>query len=259
MPQEQLLQKRLTFREKLGSKKPLIGTLISLPAPAVSEVLSRLGFDWLWIDMEHAPLSLEHVQHLLQCIAPSCSGLVRVPVNDETWIKQVLDLGADGIIVPQVKTRQAAEAAVKAAKYPPLGNRSVGIARAQAYGADFVRYMEMSDISTAVVLQIEHKEAVHNIEQILQVDGIDAIVIGPYDLSGSYEKLGQVTDDEVQRAIQLVKDACVRNEMPCGIFSLNAETAANFIMQGFQLIAQGIDIHYLWTAAKSALNTVESV
>lgn len=259
MFEDQQLPKRLSFREKLGGRKPLIGTLISLPVPAVSEVLSRLGFDWLWIDMEHAPLSLEQVQYLLQSTAPTCSGLVRVPANDQTWIKQILDLGADGIIVPQVKTRQDAEAAVKAAKYPPVGNRSMGIARAHAYGADFVRYIEMADISTAVVLQIEHKEAVHNISQILQVEGIDAIMIGPYDLSGSYDKLGQISDSEVQGAIQSVKDVCLRNGMPCGIFSLNAEAAANLIMQGFQLIAQGIDIHYLWTGAKAALDTIQAV
>ena len=249
----------MSLKNKLASGKPLIGTLITLPASAVSEALSRLGFDWLWIDMEHAPFSLEQVQHLLQSSSPNCSGLVRIPTNDETWIKQVLDLGADGIIVPQVKTKEDAEYAVKSAKYPPTGNRSVGIARAHGYGADFAHCVEVANESTAVVLQIEHKEGVHNINQILQVNGIDAIVIGPYDLSGSYGKLGNVTDEEIQAAIQSVKESCKKYKVPCGIFSLNADTGMKFIEHGFQLVALGIDIHYMWTAAKAALDRMKSV
>src|SRR5271156_6394153 len=153
-------KKILNFREKLLEKKLVIGTLLTMPAPAVPETLSRLGFDYLWIDMEHAPLSLNQVENLLRCIAPPCSGLVRIPNNDETWIKQVLDLGAGGIIVPQVKTKEDAEKAVMSAKYPPLGNRSVGIARAHSFGVDFAKYVEVANESTAIVLQIEHKEGV---------------------------------------------------------------------------------------------------
>lgn len=167
----------LNFREKLLENKPLIGTLLTMPVAAVSETLSRVGFDYLWIDMEHAPLTLTDVQNLLQGITAPCSGLVRIPDNDETWIKQVLDLGPDGIIVPQIKTRQDAERAVKAAKYPPVGTRSVGIARAHTYGMDFANYVSQANESTAVILQIEHKDGVQNLEHILAVSDIDAIVI----------------------------------------------------------------------------------
>src|ERR1700691_1979732 len=114
MPVAQLIQKPLNFREKLSERKALIGTLLTMPASAIPETLSRLGFDYLWIDMEQAPLTLPQEESLLRAIAPPCSRLVRIPNNDERWIKQVLDLGADGIIVPQVKTRQDAERAVKA-------------------------------------------------------------------------------------------------------------------------------------------------
>jgi 2-keto-3-deoxy-L-rhamnonate aldolase RhmA len=257
MSEDQLFNKPISFREKLKLKKPLIGTLLTLPTTAVSEVISGLGFDYLWIDMEHAPLSLEQVQTLLQSCLPLCSGLVRIPVNEETWIKQVLDLGADGIIIPQVKTKKDVEQAIMAAKYPPLGNRSVGIARAHTFGVDFAKYVEVANELVAVIIQIEHKDGVQNIEQILQVGGIDAVVIGPYDLSGSFGKLGQVTDSEVQASIKYVKEKCLAKQIPCGIFSLNADSAANLIKDGFQLIAMGIDIHYLWSSAKTALDIVK--
>jgi 2-keto-3-deoxy-L-rhamnonate aldolase RhmA len=169
-----------------------------------------------------------------------------------------LDLGADGVIIPQVKTKKDAEQAIMAAKYPPMGNRSVGIGRAHNFGVNFAKYVEAANDSTAVILQIEHKDGVQNIEQILQVENIDAIVIGPYDLSGSFGRLGQITDTEVQAAIKYVKEKCLANQVSCGIFSLNADVAANFIKDGFQLIAMGIDIHYLWSSAKIALGTVRS-
>ncbi|HZT35032.1 MAG TPA: aldolase/citrate lyase family protein, partial [Nitrososphaera sp.] len=100
------------FRKRMRAGEALAGTLVTLPSPAVTETLSRVGYDWLWIDMEHAPLSLDQVQSILSAKAESCLGFVRVPNNDETWIKQVLDLGADGIIVPQVKTAAEAKRAV---------------------------------------------------------------------------------------------------------------------------------------------------
>jgi 2-keto-3-deoxy-L-rhamnonate aldolase RhmA len=247
-----------SFRQKLKGRNQLIGTLLGLPASAVSEVVSRLGYDWLWIDMEHAPLSLDHVQSILQCVHPSCSSLVRIPVNDETWIKRVLDLGADGIIVPQVKSKQEAEYAVRSAKYPPQGARSAGLSRANRFGVEFAKSVQTANEVTAVVLQIEHKDGVTNAEEIVQVAGVDAIIIGPYDLSGSYGKLGQIADDEVLAAIASIREACAKHRMPCGIFAMNAETGAKYLKQGFELIAVGADIHFLWNAAESSLNALKS-
>jgi 2-keto-3-deoxy-L-rhamnonate aldolase RhmA len=250
-------QETMSFQQKLQVGNQLIGTLLGLPTSAVSEVVSRLGYDWLWIDMEHAPLSLDHVQSILQCVDAACSALVRIPVNDETWIKRVLDLGADGIIVPQVKSRKEAEYAVRSAKYPPQGVRSAGLSRANRFGVEFAKSVQTANQSTAVVLQIEHKDGVQNAEEIVQVVGVDAIIIGPYDLSGSYGKLGQITDDEVVAAIASIREACVKHRMPCGIFAMNAEVGAKYIEQGFEIIAVGADIHFLWTAAEAALKTLK--
>ncbi|MBY0357572.1 MAG: hypothetical protein K2W82_06175 [Candidatus Obscuribacterales bacterium] len=179
---------------------------------------------------------------------------MRIPANDETWIKRVLDLGADGIIVPQVKTAKEAAFAISAAKYPPLGTRSVGIARAHGYGADFTTYINEANDRLTTIIQIEHIEAVHNIDAILKVAGIDAVIIGPYDLSGSMGKLGQVQDAEVQKAIQTVHNACKKHKIPVGIFALQAEQGKSYLAQGYELLALGIDSHLLMSAAKNSLS-----
>ncbi len=203
--------------------------------------------------MEHAPLEPHHVQNLLMAKSDRCAGFVRIPINDEVWIKRVLDLGADGIIVPQVKTKAEAERAVAASKYPPAGTRSVGLARAQGFGMDFGEYIKTANNTTSVLLQIEHVIGVANVDEILSVDGIDAIIIGPYDMSGSFGKLGEVQDAQVVAAIEKVFDACRHHGMPIGIFAMSPEQARGYIERGFHLVAIGADIHYMWTAARASL------
>ena len=246
------------FKQRMKEGKPLVGTLLTMGVPIVAEMISRCGFDWLWLDLEHSPLSLEQAQHLIQAKSISCAAFVRAPANDEIWIKRILDLGADGIIVPQIKTADEAVKAVAASKYPPVGIRSVGIARAHSFGMDFAKYVQQANEQTLVLLQIEHVEGVRNIDAILQVPGVDAIIIGPYDLSGSFGKLGQLQDPEVQEAILTIHKACKRHEMPIGIFALQAEQGQDYLKQGYQLLALGIDAHYLWTSAKASLDSVSS-
>lgn len=246
----------ISFKDRLVQGKPLIGTILTLGLPAVAETLSRCGFDWLWIDMEHAPLNLEAIQQLLQAKSKECAAFVRIPANDEVWIKRILDLGADGIIVPQVRTAQEAQQAVTASKYPPQGTRSVGIARAHGYGMDFADYVKEANEKLMVILQIEHELGVQNIDAILQVPGVDAIIIGPYDLSGSLGRLGDVYDPVVQSAIDTVQAACVNHQIPIGIFALLPELGRTYIRKGFQLLALGIDVHFMWSAAESSVETL---
>ncbi len=244
------------FNELVIQNRPLIGTIMTLSAPSVVEVVSRCGFDWLWIDMEHAPLELDQVQSMLMAKTSRCAAFVRIPGNDEIWIKRVLDLGADGIIVPQVRTQAEAVKAVVAAKYPPLGTRSVGLARAQGFGMEFSNYVRDANSETTVILQIEHADGVQNIDTILRVEGIDAIIIGPYDLSGSYGKLGEVDDPQIVAAMKTVLDACKRHGVPIGIFALTPEKGKAYLKQGFQLLALGVDMHFLWTSAKASFESV---
>jgi len=241
-------------------RKPLIGTIVSLPSASATEALSHCGFDWLWIDMEHGALELEHIQHILMAKGDRCAGYVRIPLNEEVWIKRVLDLGADGVIVPNVKSKEEAEWVVDACKYPPLGSRSAGLARAQGYGhKDFGEYAKEANENISVLLQIEHVEGVENIDGILDVEGVSAIIIGPYDLSGSLGKLGAVQDKDVTFAINKVFNKCKRRGVPIGIFAMNAEHGKEYLKKGFDLLAIGIDVHYMWTAARASLNAVGEV
>ena len=129
------------FRAKLQAGELLVGTIVTLPTPEIAELLTSLGFDWLFIDTEHAPFDARDAQRLLQAAGRDCPCLVRVPAGDEVWIKKALDIGATGVIVPQVNSPERAAQIVRLCKYPPEGVRGVGIARAHGYGARFQDYV----------------------------------------------------------------------------------------------------------------------
>jgi 2-keto-3-deoxy-L-rhamnonate aldolase RhmA len=247
----------MEFREKLKSGKPLHGVMVTIESPGVCEALAECGFDWLWIDMEHAPLSLKEVQEMARAKGNRCAALVRIPSNSDEWIKRTLDLGVEGIIIPHVSTAQEAKQAVTTSLYPPLGDRSVGLSRVSSYGMH-PTYREESNQNRLLFVQIEDKLGVQNVEEIARVPGLSGIIIGPYDLSGSYGKLGQLQDPEVMQAIDHVLKACKKLGTPVGIFAKDADAAKRYLHQGFQLVATGVDIHYLWTAAKATLDSLQT-
>ena len=244
------------FREKMKQGKPLLGTLVTLPSPEVAEILAEAGFDWLFVDMEHGALDMRAVQHMVQTMEGRCPCLVRVPSGDEVWIKKVLDTGAQGIIFPHVNSADLAQELIRLCKYPPEGFRSVGIARAHRYGFAFQKYMENAK-DVVIVIQVEHIEAVRNIESIVRVPGVDAVFIGPYDLSGSMGKIGQVTDPEVLEKIEKVRAVCMHAGLPLGIFGMDAEAVQPYIHQGYALIAVGLDALYLGRSAQQTLEEIQ--
>src|SRR5438034_6557806 len=174
---------KATFKTRIANQELLIGHLLTLGSSDLAEIASLCGFDWLWIDLEHAPTSLSQVQRMIQAIGGRAGAVIRVPWNDAVWIKRALEVGCDGIIIPQIRTVAEAAAAVRACYYPPVGDRSVGISRAQKYGMELDQYLERANDEIAVILQIEHRDAVEHIDEILDVAGFDAILVGPYDLS----------------------------------------------------------------------------
>jgi 2-keto-3-deoxy-L-rhamnonate aldolase RhmA len=244
-----------SFIGKLRAGRRLLGTMVTLPLPSVAEGLALCGYDWLWIDLEHSALSLRETGDLLAACGGRMPGLVRVP-NDAARICQVLDLGADGIIVPQVRTVGDAEAAARAARYPPAGARSVGLGPAQGFGLRFREYLAEADAERAVVVQIENADAVEAVDEILAVPGVDAALIGPYDLSGSMGLLGQVDHPEVRAATERVLRACADRKVPLGIFALKPEDARRAFDAGYRFVSVGIDAHFLLTAARAAREAV---
>lgn len=173
---------RGSFVSSLRRSKPLIGTLVSVRSPEVAEALALCGYDWLFLDLEHSTIDVAAAQTILQAVGTRVYAVLRLPDNNPEHFKKALDTGCDGVVIPLVNSAHEAEAAVRAAKYPPMGNRSVGIGRAHGYGLSFASYVEEANSSVALILQIEHRSAVEQIDAIVAVKGFDAIFVGPYDL-----------------------------------------------------------------------------
>jgi 2-keto-3-deoxy-L-rhamnonate aldolase RhmA len=244
------------FRQALASGKLLTGTIVTLEAPAVAERLVDAGFDWLFLDGEHAPLDSARMQGILQAVGGHCPGLIRIPSIDEVWVKQALDIGADGVIVPRIRGADEAKRVVDWCRYPPEGARSVGVGRAHGYGARFGEYLARANEDVAVVLQIEHADAVAAIEDIAAVNGVDALFVGPYDLSASLGIPGEVGDARVTTVIDRIGEVCQRRGVTAGIFGIDTAAARPWIAKGFTLIAVGIDTLFLDRAAEAALKAV---
>jgi len=247
-----------SFVEMLRSDRVPVGTLVTLESPNVADALAACGYDWLFVDLEHSALEIADAQRICQAAADRCAVILRVPENDEVWIKRALDTGCDGVLVPQVRTADEVERAVRAAKYPPRGIRGVGVSRAQGYGLAFGEYIASANERTALLVQIEHVTAVENIDAILAVEGLDGILVGPYDLSGSMDLLGQVQHAKVQQAIQRVLAACHAARVPAGIFSLDPAVARAALHGGWSFVAAGLDLATLAQASRAALELIRS-
>ena len=206
------------------------------------------GFDWLAIDLEHGLIDLETVYRLIQVI--DCCGtipLVRLQGNDDSTIRRVMDAGAGGVIVPMVNTAEEAQMAVNAVKYPPLGKRSFGLGRAHNFGLNFDEYVQTINNRSIVVIQIEHIDALKNLDEILQVPGIDAIIIGPYDLSGSLGVPGKFDHPKFKNAIQLIINQVKKSSVALGIHIVHPSKheLQEKRATGFTFIGLGMDSIFL--------------
>jgi 2-keto-3-deoxy-L-rhamnonate aldolase RhmA len=246
---------RFPHRLKRGDK--LLGTMVTLACPSSAEILAGIGFDWLFVDGEHGPLETGDLLPILQAIGGRAASLVRVPEGNEVAIKKVLDLGADGVIVPQVNTAQQAADVVRFSRYAPAGARGVGLARAHGYGLSFQDYMDTANDRVAVVVQAEHALAVENIESIVKVPGIDAVLLGPYDLSASLGHTGKLDHPTVVAAIDRITTVCQSAKIPLGYFGVTAAAVKPFIDRGYTLIVAGVDTLLLGVAAKRLLTDLK--
>jgi 2-dehydro-3-deoxyglucarate aldolase len=249
---------RQEFRTRLKAGKLLLGTMVTLSSPEIGEILAQAGFDWLFLDAEHSPMSPADLQRVMQGAGREMPCLVRLPLGDPVSIKKALDIGAAGIIVPMVNTAEQAADVVRQAKYSPQGVRGVGLGRASDYGLSFQEYLDLANEETAVVVQAEHIQAVENMEEIVRVPGIDAVLVGPYDLSASMGLIGQVGHLDVQEAIDRVRQACRSAGVPLGIFGVTAEAVLPYINQGYTLIVAGVDTLMLGTQAGEILKRLNA-
>lgn len=237
-----------SLKKKIKGNKLTIGSWITLGHPAIAEIMANAGFDWLTIDMEHSAITLSEAQRLIRVIDLAGSvPLVRVGSNDANLIKRVLDAGSHGIIVPMVNSKEDARCAVKAAMYPPDGVRGVGLARAQKYGLGFEAYKRWAKKNLVVVVQIEHINAIENLEEILETEGVDASIIGPYDLSASLGHPGDFKRKELKDALKKYARVCKKLKKPPGFHVIppSAAELEDKIKGGFRFLSFSLDTLFL--------------
>lgn len=250
----------MSLKTKLKNNQLTVGSWIMMGNPMSVEVMALAGFEWLVIDIEHTSIDLETTQVLITTIqANGMKALVRVTKNEEVIIKRVLDMGADGIIVPMVCSKEDAIQAINYAKYPPVGKRGVGLYRASKYGTKFEEYKKWVNEELVIIAQIEHIDAVKNIDEILQVEGIDGTIIGPYDLSGSIGYPGEFERDDVKNAVTKVLNKCKQYNVPSGFHVVDTDPDALKIKidQGCTFLAYGIDYFFMRDAAISGMNKLK--
>ena len=242
-----------TFADVLDkADQPLIGAWICSGSEAAAEIIASAGFGWTLIDGEHAPYGLETILSLLRATdAYGLTRVVRVPVNNTALIKQYLDLGAQNLMVPMIDTAEEAEAAVAAMHYPPRGVRGVGSALARSSRWNGVQnYLAKASDTVCLTVQIESATAVENVEEIVSVEGVDNIFVGPSDLAASMGLLGQQTHPDVLEAVNHTFEVVRASGKKVGVNAFNLEQAQKYIDSGASFALVGADVQLLSGAAR---------
>ena len=241
---------RLTpaFRDRLAeASRPLAGMWVCSGSPLVAEICAGAGLDWLLIDMEHSPNGLESVLAQLYAVsAYDATPLVRVPVGDVVTIKQVLDLGAQNLLVPMVSSAEEARAVVEAVRYPPRGRRGVGSALARSARWNRVEgYLDAADDSVSLFVQIETADGVDAAAEIAAVDGVDGVFVGPSDLAASMGRLGEQTHPDVTAVVLRAFDGVRGAGKPVGVNAFDPAVARRYIDAGASFVLVGADVALL--------------
>jgi len=240
---------RKALKSILQNRSPLLAGWTSLGHPQVTEMLTRSGVDFVGIDIEHSTISQEQAQSIIvACHSAGVCCLPRIATHNQEAIKRLLDSGADGIIVPNVDTPEQVEKLIEWIKYPPLGKRGYGIARAQGYGHDFEEYTKKWNGSSSLIIQVESISAVKNIEQLLRFEEVDGAMVGPYDLSASLGIPGNIEHEKVLIAGQQVVDACKKYGKACGTQDIDptSERVQSAIDSGYTFVVLASDVFILW-------------
>lgn len=248
------------LKNKLRNNELSIGTWVTIGHQSIIEILGSAGFEWITLDMEHSAIDYETALNLIGHIqGNNMEALVRVSKNEEVAIKRVMDAGADGVIVPMIKNKEEAVKAVSYVKYPPVGSRGVGLSRAQKYGTDFQGYKNWTNNESVVVAQIEHIEAVENLEEILNTDGIDGIIIGPYDLSASMGYPGEYHREDVKKALNKVVETTIALNKPLGFHVIESEYSKlkERIDEGYTFLAFSLDFFFIGDRAREEMTKLK--
>ncbi len=244
------------LRKALVDREVTLGAWMQIGHSACAEIFAGAGFDWVCVDLEHGAIDLETMTGIFRTLDGfDCVPVARLPLNDPVWIHRSLDAGARALIIPMVKTAGEAESAVREAKYPPRGVRGFGYSRANMHGTDFDAYIASANDEIAMIMQIEHKDAIENLDDILAVEGVDGLFIGPLDLSGSMGITGQMDHPDMVAALEKCRAACRAHDTSVGLHIVrpNEENTRRALNQGYTLIALGLDNVFLGESARACL------
>ncbi len=256
-----MYQKRIglvkKIRQKLKSNKPTIGTWMQIPSTDIAEILANSGYDWIAVDLEHGNFSKEKIPEIFRAIeSGGAVPFARIATTEKKEIKHALEAGAKGIIFPMIETKEQLEESILNTFYPPKGIRGVGYSRANIFGKKFDNYINDIANEVIVVAQIEHIKAVGNLEEILSVDYLDALMIGPYDLSGSMNITGDFENPEFIKIIKTISDKASKLKIPMGFHVVKPDKTLleDKISDGYQFIAYCTDAIFLYSTSENPIN-----
>ncbi len=257
------MMKSFTMKEKIKKGELVLGSHVFLLDPAIGEQMALYGYDFVWIDAEHSAFDKENILNHIRAIQGShAAAIVRVVKGDVSFIKPVLEMGPDGIIFPMINTKEEAEIAISVCLYPPRGKRGFGPRRAIKYGLDdTTSYLSYADNSLLRIVQIETLEGVNNLSSILEVDGIDAVMIGPNDLSFSLGCRGDMWDKKVLNHIDTIIKTSKERGVIVGISLGNSDMpfVKEMVQRGIDFLSCGDDISFIAQGSSQTISTINAL
>lgn len=257
-----IFERRAALKQKLRNRERLFAGWVSYAHPSITETFARAGFDFIAIDMEHSTISVEQAQRIIAASQSEGVPCLPRPVSHSNdYFKPLLESGADGLLVQMVNTREEVEAIIGHLKYPPVGRRSYGVSRAQFYGFDFDVYIRNWNATSSFIIQVESITAVENIDKLLAFDEIDAVMIGPYDISGSLGVPGETSHPLVLEASCKVIEACERFGKSCGtqVADATPQSIQALFDLGHTYAILGSDLFVLWKWAEQMQGVMKSM
>ena len=247
------IKKVANLRGKLANGHPSVGSWMQIPHASIAEIMGQAGYDWVAVDMEHGSIGVHQLPDLFRALElGETLPLARVAQGHPKDCKQALDAGAGGVIVPMIESAEQLVAVRDACRWPPAGTRGVGFSRANLFGKHFDAYLEEAQ-APLLVAMIEHIRGVGHLQEILEVDGLDAIMVGPYDLSSSMGLTARFEAPEFIAALERIRTLCIEHGIPCGfhVVAPDKEMLKQRIAEGYRFIAYSIDSVFL-TGATAA-------
>lgn len=248
------------IKQKINQGEVSLGSWLTIGSTTIAEIMCNTGLDWLVVDLEHSYISIAQAGQIIGTInATGVTSIVRLPSNDSALAKRLLDAGAQGIIIPNVTDAEEARSAVAATRYPPDGNRGVGLGRAQKYGRGFQDYFDWQKSGPIVWVQIEDQKALNNLAEIFSTDGVDGFLVGPYDLSCSLGVPGDFGHPKFKEAIDAIRESGQIHGCPAGYHLVEPEPdkLATLVDDGFTVIAYSVDMRIIDVGVDSGIQAVK--